>query len=194
MEANPAPPKKNPWVRLGVGLVVLILVAGLLGYLFRVPLTQVSAYCVDRFGLVGLFVGVVFTDSWILPPLTHEPLLFFGHAGGLSYAQIFLVAGAASHFSGLVGYSAGALLGRRPAVLQRLEKSGVAPLMARRGAVAVALAAITPIPFAASTWTAGAVGMRLGPFVLACAVRWLKVAVYLTLIVAGWSGAGLVAA
>lgn len=172
--------------RLAFGLVLLLGVSALAAILLREPLTTLAAWFMREMGLLGLFVGVVCTDIWVAPPLTHEPLLFFAHAGGVPFVEIWGVASAASVVAGPIGYLAGALLGRLPFVDRRLNGSGVEKVMARRGAIVVAAAAITPIPFAMTTWLAGAVGVRPLPFFAACLVRVIKVALYLGLIALGW--------
>lgn len=178
-------------VRLSLGLLTLLVVTAALGLLLRHPLSDLSRWFHGSFGLAGLFVGVLFTDTWVAPPLTHEPLLFFAHAAGESFVTIWAVAGTASVVAGPLGYAAGRLLGRFDAVHDLLARSqGLRPLMERRGAAVVAAAAITPIPFAVSTWLAGVVGIPFGSFFAACLVRLVKVGFYLGLIVLGWAAAG----
>jgi membrane protein YqaA with SNARE-associated domain len=173
-----------------VGLLVLLMVTGALGFLLRAPLATFSLAMVERFGLPGLFTGVMVIDAWVLPPLTHEPLLLFAYAGGVDPWQVFAIASAASVCAGPLGYLLGRLFGRIERVQGRLNKTALQALMRERGAVVVAAAAITPIPFAVTTWLAGAVQTPFVPFLLACLVRVLKVAVYFGLIVAGWSISG----
>jgi membrane protein YqaA with SNARE-associated domain len=196
-DANAPPARTHNWRedlgldgrsmrRLGIGLLVLLLVTGVLGFVLRNPLTDLAHWFVGELGLYGLFVGVLFTDSWIAPPLTHEPLLLFAHAGGVSFATIWVCASAASVLAGPLGYVLGALLSRVSVVHDKLAGSSIESVMRRRGAVVVAAAAITPIPFAVTTWLAGAVGVAPLPFFAACFVRVAKVALYLSLIVLGW--------
>ncbi len=170
-----------------VGLIVLLLATGALGFILREPLARFSLAMVERFGLPGLFVGVMVVDSWVLPPLTHEPLLLFAYAGGVGPWVVFGVASVASVCAGPLGYVLGRLLGRVQRVRDKLDKSALQTLMRDKGALVVAAAAITPIPFAVTTWLAGALKTPFVPFVIACLVRVLKVAVYFGLIVAGWS-------
>jgi membrane protein YqaA with SNARE-associated domain len=172
---------------LMLGLVALVLIVAALSWALRDPLTQMSAWFVEELGLWGLFGGILFTDCWIAPPLSHEPLLFFAHAGGIPFVKIWAAASTASVIAGPLGYGLGTVFGRVRFVQRRLRGSGVESLMRRRGATVVAAAAITPIPFAMSTWLAGALGLPFGRFLAACFVRVLKVALYLGLIVFGWA-------
>lgn len=173
--------------RIVVGLVLLLVVSAGLGYLVRAPLTEAAQWFVDELGMLGLFFGVLLVDSWVLPPLTHEPLLFFAYAGGVSYLDVWACAGLASTLAGPVGYLFGRLFGRRGPVARRLQGSGLEALMHRRGAWVVAAGALTPIPFSVTTWLAGAAGMPVLPFLAASMVRFLKVAIYLGLIALGWA-------
>lgn len=170
-----------------IGLLVLLLVTGALGFILREPLARFSLAMVDRFGLPGLFAGVMVVDAWVLPPLTHEPLLLFAYAGGVDAWLVFLVGSVASVCAGPLGYTLGRIFGRLERVRAKLDQSALQTLMQEKGAIVVAAAAITPIPFAVTTWLAGALKTPFVPFLAACLVRFLKVAVYFGLIVAGWS-------
>jgi len=182
-----SPMGKVFWVKFAVSLLLLMAVAGLLAYFFKDPLTQASKWFMDQFGMWGMVGGIFFTDTWILPPLTHEPLLFFAHASGKSFVHILMVAGTASTVAGVIGYGLGMVAGNSKRVQQFLTKSGVEHLLSKRPFTIVALAAITPLPFAPTTWTAGALRIPFVPFLGGCFARFVKVALYLWLIVQGWS-------
>jgi membrane protein YqaA with SNARE-associated domain len=173
-------------VRLIIGGIVLLSVTGLLGAWVRQPLTELASEAVQGLGLLGLFFGVMFFDSSPLPLIT-EPLLFVAYAGGLDFMTVVVVAGTASFLAGAVGYAGGAFVGRLSFVARWLERVGLAPVMRRRGVLVVATTAVTPLPFAASTWTAGACKVAFIPFVGVCLLRYLKVSFYLGLIVLGWT-------
>ena len=174
-------------VRFLVGILLLVIGVGALGWAFRAPLAELSAAFVGRFGTWGLFFGMLIIDAYAFPPLAHEPILFFAHAGGVSFVDVTLVAGTASFLAGPVGYVVGRLLGQVVWVRRQLARTGVTPVMRRRGAWVVALAAVSPVPFSASTYIAGALRVPFAPFLLACALRYLKVAAYLAMIAVGWS-------
>ncbi len=63
--------------------------------------------------------------------------------------------------------------------------------MRRHGLVTIALAAITPLPFAICAWSAGALGMRLAPFLLGLSLRVPKVAFYAWVIDQSWRAGAL---
>lgn len=184
----PSPPvlERAVLIRMALGIVLLVALVGGLGVAFRSPLSALAEAFVTRFGAWGVFVGMMGLDAWALPPLAHEPLLFFAHAGGLGFAEASLIGGTASFLAGPVGYGLGMGFGRVGWMRRQLERTAVARLMRRRGVWVVAIAAVSPIPFSVTTYLAGALRAPFLPFLGACTLRYLKVAFYLGLIVLGW--------
>ena len=84
--ATPAPPAEDALAmnvlirRLVVGFVLLLAGVLLVYSLASEPLAVVSRAFVDRFGLLGVFVGCMLIDA--TPGLTHEPVLLFALEGG----------------------------------------------------------------------------------------------------------------
>lgn len=174
-------------VRFVIGVVVLVAVVGALGWLFRAPMSDLAGAFVAEFGTPGIFFGMLLVDSYAFPPLAHEPVLFMAHAGGLGFWKVCLVAGTGSFLAGPLGYGVGRLLGRVPYVRRQLRRTGIRPIMRRRGVWVVVLAAVSPVPFSAATHVAGALRVPFWPFVAACTLRYPKVAAYLGMIAFGWS-------
>lgn len=192
VEPTEAPPLSSIFerallLRLLGGICVLVVAIAVLGFVFRGPLTNLASVFVAKAGLVGVFFGMLAIDAYAFPPLAHEPILFFAHAGGLEFWSISCVGGLASFLAGPLGYVIGRSLGRVSWVARMLDRTGIAVLMKHHGAWVVALAAVSPIPFSASTYAAGALRIPFWPFVLACALRIPKVAVYVAVIAFGWS-------
>ncbi len=173
--------------RLVIGIGLVALTAVVLAATFRAPIEAFASGLVSRFGGTGVFFAMLIVDSYAVPPLSHEPVLFFAHAGGLGFWKVTAIAGTGSFLAGPVGYGIGMLLGRVTAVQRQLDRSGVAHLMGRHGVAVVAIAAVTPIPFSASTYAAGAMRLPFGPFLLVCGLRYPKIATYLGVIAAGWA-------
>jgi len=171
-----------------VGLVVLVAAAGALGVVLREPLTACAAWFLERFGLAGVFAGVMFTDTSPLP-LTHEPVLLLAVSAGIEAWTIFWVAAAASTLAGPVGYFGGWCVRRSRRFRDWIE--GRAPeltaWMREHGAKGVAVAALLPIPFAVSTWSAGMTAVNFPKVLAASLLRIPKTGFYLYLIVAGWA-------
>lgn len=173
-------------LRMAGGFVLLLVVVAVLGALLREPIHALSEWFVARWGLHGVFVGTLLTDASPVP-LINEPLLLFAHAAGVEFWRIWLAGGTASMGSGMIGYWLGRWIGRRPLIDKWIRHSGLRVLMEKRGASLVLLAAVTPLPFAASAWTAGACKIPFGRVAAACSGRFIKVGVLLGLIVFGWS-------
>ena len=171
-----------------LGLVMLLALAGVVGVVLREPLVRLAETFVGRFGLAGVFGGVMFTDSSPLP-LTHEPVLLLGVSAGIDPWTLFAVAASASTAAGPVGYFGGWCV--RRSVRFRRWLQGRAPdfteWMREHGARGVAVAALLPIPFAVSTWTAGMTGVNFPKVLAASTLRVPKTGFYLYLIVKGWA-------
>jgi membrane protein YqaA with SNARE-associated domain len=174
-------------------LVAVVVVAALAGWLFHDALVVWGTRFVDAWGVMGLAVSVLLIDASPIP-LTNEPVVALALKGGLAPVDIFVVTSLASCAAGLVGFGVGTLLRRTTDVAARVRRWNplICDWIERRGAVAVAVAAIAPLPYALSTYTAGLMGVRLGPVALATLVRIPKTALYLLLLMIGFGGEGLV--
>ncbi len=173
--------------KMAAGLVAMFIVAGLSGWLLRDPLVQIGGWCVDRFGLFGLFASTWVTDTSPLP-LTNEPLMFLALSGGMNRWTIFLVVSAASVLGGASGYFFGRTLHRVTPIREYMTRWSpeVVAWLEKNGGWGVAVAALTPIPYSLSTWTAGIIGTRFAVVMLAALLRIPKTAFYLLLLIAGW--------
>jgi membrane protein YqaA with SNARE-associated domain len=171
--------------RTGLALALFVGLVAAVSLLAREPVTALSEAFVQRLGVAGLVLGMLITDTSPIP-LIHEPLLVMAWIGGMPFLEILAWAGTASVIAGPIGYGLGRRFARGPRVLSWLDRAGLVAPMRRHGARIIVLTAITPLPFAASTWLAGAVGLRPGPFLAACTARYLKVGVYLAAVLAGW--------
>ncbi len=173
--------------RGGVGLLTIFAVVALVGWLAREPVTAVSTWFVANWGLAGVFVAVLAIDT---VPLTHEPVLLVGISGGLGFGPVWASAAAGSVAAGVVGWVCGRVLGRMGWLSRLFERYRITEVLQRYGGYAVAVAALTPIPYAVTTWAAGAAHVPLLHVFLGSLVRILKVWIYLSLIVLGWSASG----
>lgn len=173
--------------QMAIGLLMMFVVAALSGLLLREPLVQIGGWCVTRFGITGLFVATWVTDTSPLP-LTNEPLMFLALGGGMGRWTIFAVVSAASVLGGASGYWFGRTLHRFTRVREHMTRwsPDVVAWLEKNGAWGVAVAALTPIPYSLSTWTAGIIGTRFSLVMLAALVRIPKTAFFLLLLIAGW--------
>jgi membrane protein YqaA with SNARE-associated domain len=173
------------------GLAALLIFAGLTGLLLREPVTLAGEWLIGNFGLAGIFVGVLITDTSPIP-MTHEPVLFLGITAGESFWRILAAGASASVLAGPVGWSCGRVARSNPRFRNWLYNKfpKLVDFMARHGAKGVAIAALLPIPFAVSTWLAGMSHVRFGPLLAASLLRIPKTAFYLWLLQVGWSVGG----
>jgi len=121
--------------------------------------------------------------------MTNEPLALLALSAGRTANHVFVVIASASVFAGLVGHTAGRLVGGRTFVGPWIRRRypGFQAFMEDWGAVGVAICALLPIPFALSTWTAGMTRVPLHKVMAASLVRIPKTAFYVWLIAQGWN-------
>lgn len=182
---------RGVWLRLGLGAALVLVLALASGVLLREPLQVWGAVFIERFGLVGLFVGVLVTDSSIVP-LTNEPLVLLAIGGGVPPWTAVGLTAAASVCAGPIGWSCGRLLARHTRLGPWLARRHpqVTGFLTRYGARFVAVAAVLPFPFAVATWLSGASDVRLVHVLLASLLRVPKTLFYGALLVGGWVAAG----
>lgn len=163
---------------LFVGILVV------LAWSVREPLERMAYGFIEYFGEGGLFLGIVITDSCPFPPLTNEPLLYIGLEAGIPFYKVLWMASVASVLGGVLAYGIGRLLdcwgwldwwlGHRR---QRAEV-----WVERYGVWTVAVAAVTPIPFAMTAAVVGGLQLSFGLFLLATLCRVPRIAFYMFLI------------
>lgn len=194
--SSPSPESGRPRLtKLAVPFVIGVigLIGGMagLGYLFREPLTGWAVYFVDHFGHWGIFGGVLVCDFSPIP-IAHEPFLFLGISGGLSFGEVLALACVASITGGLLAFGGGRRLGHLSWVERRLEgrRDQVEEWIEHYGVWAVVVAALSPVPYALTSWVVGALQMRALPFALATLCRIPRIAFYLWLMELGWPALG----
>ncbi len=173
-------------IRTLVGLVVVFGALVVIGILFKEELLALSKSFVESLGAPGIALGLFIPDAFTVP-LPHEAFLTFGLLGGLSFWEITAWGSLGSVTGGTIGYFIGRLLGRTKPMRYLLENHGARAreLVERYGVTAVALGALTPIPYSITCWSSGALKMRFTPFFLASLLRAPRVAFYLWLIKLG---------
>lgn len=184
-EADDVPDVSWLLVRLFIALLVMGATAWFLGSVLEGPIEALSRSFVDAFGALGVFVGVTILDA--IPGTFHEPLLILAYDGGIRFRTIVGVAGTASILSGVIGWTCGRLLGKWSFLDRVLTKYRITPFMRRYGGRAIAIAALTPFPYAITTWGAGAADVPLSTLLVGSLFRYIKIALYLGIIVSGWS-------
>lgn len=175
-----------------VGIVLVMLFVGAFGYFFREPLIRVSRAFVGALGGPGVMVGFFLPDAFTLP-LPNDVFTVLGLKGGLSFTETVAWATAGSLAGGTVGYGIGNRLRTTAFVRNFFEQRGrgVQATMNRYGVRAVAVAAITPLPYSIFCWAAGAAQVSFRHFMLASQLRIIRVAGYLYLIELGFVTVGV---
>ncbi len=176
------------WRPLVLQFLVAVIGAGAAvagaSWLLQDPIEAASHAFVASTGLVGVFVSVLVIDVMLL---THEPILLAAWVGGVSFWPIVLTASAASILAGPIGWWCGGHLGKIPAVARLLQRYKLDAFLRRYGLVAIAIAAITPVPYGPTVWAAGASGVPLRDVVLGSLLRFPKVLFWGWVVVSGWA-------
>lgn len=185
-------PNGGPSVRklLLETLVFTVVVVGAVvvaGYLFREPLELVARWLVARLGYGGMFAGIFAADAFTFP-LPPDFYLFVSIAGGSSVALTLAVCSLSSVLAGNLAYHIGPYIERVPLLRERLEvfRPRGEYLFREWGIWAVAISALTPVPFSIVSWLAGIFEMRRSHFFVASLFRIPRIIGYYALYYYGW--------
>ena len=146
-----------------LGFVVILVVAmGLLGVFYEAQLLAVTAWVFDHVGLTGLLAILFVSDSVITPVPPDAVLVVLSKSWVHAHWWIAVpLIGVLSTLAGNVAWLLSTKVGhaRLPTLLfgrfRRLNQA----LVRRYGPWAVAMAALTPIPFSVTCWTVGILHM-----------------------------------
>jgi membrane protein YqaA with SNARE-associated domain len=180
----------SPWRLILSTLLVIVGLVGavaLVGYYFREPLLRISRSFVDTLGGLGVTLGFFLPDAFTIP-LPNDVVSVLGLAGGMSFFEVTCWASAGSLAGGTVGYWIGRYLRTTRFVQRVLSRGGgiAQQILSRYGVTAVAIAAITPLPYSIFCWAAGAGKLPFQTFLAVSApLRVIRVAGYLYLIQLG---------
>jgi membrane protein YqaA with SNARE-associated domain len=194
--AEPSVPSVPPPPVLGVrplivstlvALALLIGAAATVGYYFNEPLLRISRMFVTNFGGGGVALGFYLPDAFTIP-LPNDVVTVLALAGGMHFFEVTLFATAGSIAGGCTGYWIGRALRRTKMVRRVLERGGgiAQQTLTRHGVTAVAVAALTPLPYSIFCWAAGAGKVDFRAFlVVSVPLRFVRAAGYLYLIQLG---------
>ncbi|MEM6787577.1 MAG: VTT domain-containing protein [Myxococcota bacterium] len=186
-DVTPSPPSlispRRLIVTTVVGIALLMGAVGVVGYFFREPLLRVARLFVEHLGGMGVAVGFYIPDAFTIP-LPNDAATVLGIAGGMGFMEVVLWAFAGSLAGGVTGYWIGRFLRTTRFVQRVFDKSGgqIQATLTRYGASAVALAAVTPLPYSIFCWAAGAGRVSFRSFFLVSQLRIIRVSFYLYLI------------
>lgn len=171
-------------------IVLAILLALTIGLKFLIGdyVEMAGGWFVNTFGYWGIFFGTVFIDT-INFPLSPDFMLLFAITGGLHPVPTIIFAA----FGSMVGASCAYWIGRvasniKPIAwwMKRKEKTGHF-LFNKYGHWTILIAAVTPLPFGALCWFAGAYKMNWWLFYLITLIRLPRMIVPFILLYLGWS-------
>ncbi len=146
-----------------IGLLVLISVMAVLGFVYEEEMTAITTWVVDRVGFLGLAAILMVTDT-LVTPFPPDILLAVIVKSPLSenWPVYVGILGVVSVVAGMTGYGIGRWLGHFR-WCQRLFgefKEDHRNFLRKYGFWGVALGSVTPLPYSVTCWTAGVLGIR----------------------------------
>ncbi len=176
-------------VLLSIVLVVLLVIGALF---FKEPINELSRWVVIHLGLPGIIIAVIVSDV-LTAPIPPDTMLFMAATSpdihnGVAIVTISL----ASTAAGSMAYVIGPYLSKLPYLRNKIE--GFRPrgeaLFERWGSWAVAIGALSPLPYSVFCWMAGIYRMDYKRFFLATLFRIPRIAGYYALFMYGWKSIG----
>ena len=171
-----------------LGLLALVGLGMACALVFNEQITSVGTLFIERFGLLGVGVATLITDSSPIP-LTSEPVALLAMGAEIPFWSLVVVMAAGSHLGCLVGYAGGYWLGSSGWLLNILDRKLPELMQAgpKYAIKMVALGASLPIPYALTTWAAGMLKADLKLVILASSLRWIKTLITLSLLQGSWN-------
>ena len=163
-----------------LALVVLGALITIISMYFKEPVEAWSKSFIAVTGLWGVALGFMLPDALTLP-IPPDTFLLAGYMGGLDFVPIAVSASLGSIIGGTLGF----LMIRHFSESSWVQGKLAAKLewgksfMERYGTTALAIAALTPLPYSVICWACGATGMRIRTFLSVSLLRIPRVFAYL---------------
>lgn len=178
-------------------LAALFVALAIAGTMFQQDLMQAAAWTERTIGVVGLGGFVFLADGFTLPLPPDLALIVVANSPRRAdWFWIVPLLGSVSALAGSLGFFIGTQLSRSRWVLLLCAglKRRHAAALSRYGSIAIAIAALTPVPFSITCWAAGALGMPFRTFIIPCLLRIPRFVVYYVVLanathVSAWLGA-----
>lgn len=172
-------------------ILSIFLVVGIvfgLAFFFRNELLSYSTIFIQMFGYLGLFFGMVLSDSLpaFIPP---DAFIMLAVSGGMNPGLTITSMSLGSILGGSLAYLIGLKLiprfhlGRKM-VLHYEDK--LLPYLRKYGFWAVVLSALTPIPYSWMAYTVGTFKMPFHLFLLGSLFRIFRMSIYFFAMYLGW--------
>ena len=166
-----------------LGLIILVVGLAITSYFLKEWMEEVSQQFIALTGIWGVGLGFFFPDAFTLP-IPPDTFLIAGLLGKLSFNQILISASIGSILGGTLGFLMIRSLSKRPTIESWLDQkvSKGKAFMNQYGLWALAIGALTPLPYSMMCWACGIVRVRFIPFLLVSLLRIPRVALYILLI------------
>jgi membrane protein YqaA with SNARE-associated domain len=179
-------PELHPARLVGGTFVAFLVIAGAaaaVGYWLRAPLVAAGLWFVQTLGGPGIAIGFFLPDAFALP-IPNDAILGLGRAGSMPTGPLLGWAFAGGMVGGCVAWRLGRWAGGTGTVRRFMagRGAGLDRAMRRHGVAVVVVAALTPLPDSVAAWAAGSTGLGFRPYVLASALRIVRIGVALQLI------------
>jgi membrane protein YqaA with SNARE-associated domain len=172
---------RRSFVQAGVGLLVLLVTLGVIGLVWQEELIAITGTVHDSVGVGGLAL-LVFAADALTSPIPPDIVLLVISKTELASIWLWLVpaAGVISVVAGSAGWLLGKRLGQTEFVLVRWLRARTMnhAVVAHYGRWAVALAALTPVPFSIICWLTGMCHMPYRAFAPVTLLRIPRFIVY----------------
>jgi len=148
-------------------IILLITTIFVLFIIFHSELGNIFQRCFSVYGFLGLALFVLIMDI-LVQPISPDIVIFGSALGGANIILTALIGGFSSITAGIAGYFIGRKListGAKGIFSANHLRNGER-LFNRYGKWAVAIGALTPVPFSAVCWSAGLYHMRFHLFLI----------------------------
>ena len=174
--------------RFVLGLLVMCLLAGVVGYLARKPAEALALGFVSRFGVWGMALGTLLADSLHFP-VPPQFYMLLAVASKTPTLQAFPAIAVASLVSGGVGYQLAKWASRLDWLAGKTERYRhvLAAAFERRGYRVALVASLLPIPYSVLCYLAGLNRMPAAFLALLGAYRVPKLLGFYALVYFGWT-------
>ena len=169
---------------VSVLIVIAVVIAAMF---FKEPLTELANWLVNTFGIWGVLAGIAASDIFTFP-IPPDTFIFIAATSDYAALPMLTAICVTSIICGSVAYFVGPQIQRIGFVNRRIEKfreRGEA-LFGKWGVWAVAIGALSPLPYSITCWMAGIYKMPYGRFFLATLFRAPRMVAYYYLFVLGW--------
>eukprot|EP00762_Andalucia_godoyi_P003166 ANDGO_01109.mRNA.1 hypothetical protein len=179
--------KKKTCAKILLGLAVIITIGASASYFAKPLITSAATSFVDRFGWLGIAIGILCTDA--TPFIPGEPFVLIGISGGINMWIVFAAASAGSILAAPLGWVISAYtVYYSPRFQKFLDRYKIGPVMRKHGGWCVAASAVLPVwDYSCTIHCAGAVRVNILKATLGACARAPRLLLTCYLLQLGWS-------